>query len=111
MGGLIQKFAFVIIGIYNNNIYKIKNRKLKYEKISKKVYNYTAVFEPDQKVGGYTVVIPNLPGCISEGDTFEEALQNIKEAASLYLEVMKDKKTKIFQEGLGVIVTPIQIMA
>jgi predicted RNase H-like HicB family nuclease len=89
----------------------MKNKKLKNDKISKKVYNYAAVFELDQKAGGYTVTIPNLPGCISEGDSFEEALKNIKEAASLYLEVMKESKTKVFQENLGVIITPIQVMA
>ena len=89
----------------------MKKIELKQNKISKKVYNYTAVFELDHKVGGYTVTIPNLPGCLSEGDTFEEALKNIKEAASLYLEVMKEKKTKFSPEDLGVIVTPIQVMA
>ena len=36
--------------------------------------------------GGYTVFVPSLPGCISEGDTKEEALKNIKEAIELYLE-------------------------
>ena len=55
--------------------------------LKKKIYNYTAVFEPDKEVGGYNVTIPALPGCISEGDTFEEALKNIQEAASLYLNV------------------------
>ena len=88
----------------------MEQKKSKYNKISKVVYNYTAVFELDQKVGGYTVTIPNLPGCISEGDTFEEALKNIKEATSLYLEVMKEKKNKMFREDFGAIVTPIQVM-
>jgi predicted RNase H-like HicB family nuclease len=36
--------------------------------------------------GGYTVYVPSLPGCISEGDTREEALANIREAIDLYLE-------------------------
>jgi len=36
--------------------------------------------------GGYTVFVPSLPGCISEGDTRGEALMNIKEAIDLYLE-------------------------
>jgi len=40
--------------------------------------------------GGYTVYIPTLPGCISEGDTREEALENIKEAFALYLEPVED---------------------
>ena len=36
--------------------------------------------------GGYTVFVPSLPSCISEGDTKEEALKNIREAIELYLE-------------------------
>ena len=44
------------------------------------------VLEP-QEEGGYTVHVPSLPGCISEGDNREEALHNIKEAIELYLEV------------------------
>ena len=36
--------------------------------------------------GCYTVYAPSLPGCISEGDTKEEALKNIQEAIELYLE-------------------------
>lgn len=46
---------------------------------------YKALFDP-QPEGGYTVTVPSLPGCISEGDTFEEALANIKEAMALYVE-------------------------
>ena len=53
-----------------------------------KVFQYTAVFEPEES-GGYSVTIPALPGCISQGDTFEQALSNIKEAAELYLEDLK----------------------
>jgi predicted RNase H-like HicB family nuclease len=40
-----------------------------------------------EKVGGYSVSVPALPGCHSEGDTLREALANIREAASLWLEV------------------------
>ena len=39
-----------------------------------------------QEEGGFTVYVPSLPGCISQGETREEALQNIKEAVELYLE-------------------------
>ena len=79
------------------------------KRISQKIYQYTAIFEPDAKCGGFTVTIPVLPGCISEGDTFEEASSNIEEAASLYLEVMKEKKADIPEEDRGVVVAPIQI--
>jgi antitoxin HicB len=48
---------------------------------------YTVELEP-QKEGGYTVTVPALPGCISEGDTLEEALKNIKDAIEGYLKVL-----------------------
>ena len=45
----------------------------------------TVVLEPSDE-GGYTVIVPSLPGCISEGDSREEALTNIREAIGLCLE-------------------------
>jgi predicted RNase H-like HicB family nuclease len=47
------------------------------------------VLEPSDE-GGYTVYVPSLPGCISEGETAEEALTNIREAIELYLEPTED---------------------
>ena len=47
------------------------------------------VLEPSDE-GGYTALVPALPGCISEGDSREEALSNIQEAISLYLEPVED---------------------
>lgn len=43
------------------------------------------ILEPSDE-GGFTVYVPSLPGCISEGDTIKEALANIGEALTLYLE-------------------------
>jgi len=40
--------------------------------------------------GGYTVYVPSLPGCISEGETKKKALKNIQEAIELYLEPIED---------------------
>ncbi|MBZ0288131.1 MAG: type II toxin-antitoxin system HicB family antitoxin, partial [Anaerolineae bacterium] len=42
------------------------------------------VLIPDVENGGFTVIVPSLPGCISEGDTEAEALANIKDAINLY---------------------------
>ena len=47
------------------------------------------VLEPSDE-GGYTVYAPALPGCVSEGDTLDEALANIREAIALYLEPVED---------------------
>ncbi len=41
--------------------------------------------------GGYTVYVPSMPGCISEGEDKESALKNIKEAIELYLEPIDDE--------------------
>ncbi|PIP06489.1 MAG: HicB family protein [Syntrophobacteraceae bacterium CG23_combo_of_CG06-09_8_20_14_all_50_8] len=54
--------------------------------------NLKVVMEPSDE-GGYTVIVPALPGCISEGDTKEEALANIREAIELYLEPVDDDVT------------------
>jgi predicted RNase H-like HicB family nuclease len=43
------------------------------------------VLEPSDE-GGFTVYVPSLPGCISEGETLEEVLANIRQAIDLYLE-------------------------
>jgi predicted RNase H-like HicB family nuclease len=55
------------------------------------------ILEPTDE-GGYTAIVPTLPGCISEGDTRGEALENIKEAIHLYLEEQagKDVGDKVF---------------
>jgi predicted RNase H-like HicB family nuclease len=47
------------------------------------------ILEPSDE-GGYTATVPALPGCISEGNTREEALENIREAIELYLEPVED---------------------
>jgi predicted RNase H-like HicB family nuclease len=51
---------------------------------------FTVVLHPE-KNGGYSVSVPALPGCYSEGETREEALANIKEAIRLHLEVLKQR--------------------
>lgn len=58
---------------------------------------FTVIIEP-QEEGGYTVTVPALPGCVSEGETREEALKNIKEAIELYIEVLKEDGKPIPQD-------------
>jgi predicted RNase H-like HicB family nuclease len=41
--------------------------------------------------GGYTIYVPALPGCLSEGNSLDEALANIQEAIELYLEPSEDE--------------------
>jgi predicted RNase H-like HicB family nuclease len=46
---------------------------------------YTVILEREPD-GGYVATVPALPGCVSQGDTHEEVIQNIREAADLYIE-------------------------
>jgi predicted RNase H-like HicB family nuclease len=47
------------------------------------------ILEPSEE-GGFTAIVPALPGCISEGGTREKALRNVREAIELYLEPVED---------------------
>ena len=46
---------------------------------------FKVVLEPSEEEG-YTALVPDLPGCISEGETIKEAMANVREAIELYLE-------------------------
>ena len=55
-------------------------------------YKVGVVIEKDKN--GYYAFCPELEGCQSQGDTFEQALDNIKEAIELYLETISDDERK-----------------
>ncbi len=48
-------------------------------------HRYQVILEPEDD-GGYAVWVPVLPGCVSQGETIEEALHNIREAIQCYVE-------------------------
>ncbi len=50
---------------------------------------YTVVLEPADE-GGYTVTVPALPAVVTEGDTYEEAVEMAREAIGLYLRILTD---------------------
>ena len=56
-------------------------------------YKVNIVIEKDEH--GYYAYCPELEGCHSQGDTFEEAMANIKEAAELYIGTLSDEECKI----------------
>jgi predicted RNase H-like HicB family nuclease len=60
--------------------------------------NFTVVLEEADE-GGYTVTVPALPGCISEGDTYEEAVDNIKDAVQLYLRAVSKEVQQLKKRG------------
>lgn len=82
---------------------------MKKKKIAK-ILKYTAVFEPAEE-GGYVVYVPSLPGCVTQGDSFEEALEMVKDAISGYLEVKKEMGQEILEEPEEVVISRVQVPA
>ena len=79
---MLESFIFDIISKHHSPSIRLKARRGDSMRIK-------IILEPSEE-GGYTAIVPALPGCISEGDSKEEALKNIKEAIELYLEPVED---------------------
>jgi len=71
-------------------------------------YNYTVIIEREED-GGYHAFCPALRGCHSQGDTYEETIQNIQEAIALYIESLKAYSEPIPSED--VIIKPVHVAA
>ncbi len=71
-------------------------------------YNYTVIIEREES-GSYHAFCPALRGCHSQGDTYEEILQNITEAVQLYIESLKAHSEPVPSED--VIIKPIHVAA
>ena len=56
-----------------------------------KVHDFRVLLEPDEEAGGYIISCPALPGCYTQGNTIDEALENIKEAILLCLDDLQDQ--------------------
>ena len=77
--------------------------------MKKRILEYTTVFQ-EEKEGGFSVWVPDLPGCASQGESFEDALKNIKEAIELYLED-SNETFQDMNEFKKQLVVPVQIHA
>jgi predicted RNase H-like HicB family nuclease len=62
------------------------------------------IFDPEY--GGYVADVPELPGCMSQGKTIEQALKNVREAILLYLETTPRKKRPTSKAAL---VTTVEV--
>lgn len=63
--------------------------------------SYTVLIIPGESdEGGYWVKVPTLPGCVTQGETVEEALANSKEAIEAYILSLKDRGLEIPEEGI-----------
>ena len=61
------------------------------------MFTYTVKLEPAEE-GGYSVLVPALPGCVTQGETYEEAIAMAKEAIRLYLEVLIEEGDPVPEE-------------
>jgi predicted RNase H-like HicB family nuclease len=66
------------------------------------VRRYTVVLTPEIEDGGYSVSVPALPGCYSQGETVEEALAQIRDAIGLHIWSLEQEGEPIQED-----VTPI----
>ena len=76
--------------------------------MKRKVLEYNSIVQKE-KEGGFSVWVPALPGCTSQGETFEEAMENIKEAITLYSEDedVKEEETETHNQFM----VPVTIIA
>lgn len=63
-----------------------------------KALNFSAIFKKESE-GGYTVIIPSLPGCVTYGETLEEAKSMAADAIQLYLESIEKNGDETPQEN------------
>jgi antitoxin HicB len=72
---------------------------------------YTLLLIPDPEEGGYTVRVPTLPGCVTEGDTLEEAIAMAREAIAGWIEAARRNGEPIPEETAPVQTLSIEIEA
>ena len=75
-----------------------------------KFLTFNVIFEPAEE-GGYIVSVPSLPGCMTQGETFEEAKEMIKDAIGGYVQVMLEDGEPLPQESEERIEAQIKIPA
>ncbi len=71
-----------------------------------KELRYTIILHPDTEEGGFTVTVPALPGCVTQGETVEEALEMAKDAIRLYIESLAADGEPVPEEEKA----PLQIL-
>jgi antitoxin HicB len=71
---------------------------------------FTVVLSPDAEDGGYVAECPAIPGCVSEGESVEDALANIREAIEGCLESLAARNEPLPEEG-SVIVANVDVDA
>ena len=74
-------------------------------------YTYTIVLDPDPDHGGYTVTVPALAGCVTQGETVPECIANALEAITLYLDDLVSSGDPIPEERVHPQVLSVTVAA
>jgi predicted RNase H-like HicB family nuclease len=82
LGEILEKLKGEVSALQKERKYEVTIRGKK----------YSVILHPDTEDGGYWVECPSLPGCASQGDTVEEALEMIKDAIKGHLEILEEKR-------------------
>lgn len=77
-------------------------------KVTKNILEYTVVFEPAEE-GGYIASVPAIPGCRTEGDTFEKTVTNVKDAIKGCVEVLKEEGLEVPTEMPEVVISKVAV--
>ena len=75
------------------------------------MHEYTVLLTPDQEEGGYVVTVPALPGCVTQGDTLEDALQRVREAIQCHIEGLQADGLPIPQEQESPALVKVEVPA
>ena len=70
---------------------------------------YTVIFHPAEE-GGFGAEVPTLPGCFSQGESFEETMTNIKEAIETHITALKEDGQAVSSDP-GILVGRVQVAA
>ncbi|MEW6417621.1 MAG: MerR family transcriptional regulator [Nitrospirota bacterium] len=82
LGEIVENLKGEVVALQKERKYEVRVRGKK----------YSVILHADTEDGGYWIECPSLPGCASQGDTVEEALEMIKDAIEGHLEVLKEER-------------------
>ncbi len=74
-----------------------------------RAYHYTIVLHPEPEEGGYSVTVPALPGCFTQGETVDECVERAKEAIALHIEGLIAEGLAVPEEEPGTKVVAIDV--
>ena len=72
------------------------------------IMRYNAIFDPAEE-GGFTVTVPKLSGLVTEGDTYEVAIDNVRDAIKGYIQVLRENNEPIPEPDRKTFISPIDI--